>query len=316
MAYRPEEMANFESVQRLFGKVSDGSKKVFAIGLAHYANYMGSDPDTIIDDRKRTWRDGLIQLDEDIKRIHEEKFSGFAAYLKGLTPPLSSNSVKTYMSAASAFYGRNFYPLIKPEIPAAHNIRILHTPTLQEMGVLLTTVDDDPLKMGAMAAAFQSGQSASDLLALRWDSQSPQFGTVKEQLERGIVHIHATRVKSGVEYDSFLGHLTVSILKRDDYQKTDPLVFPLSVRKLELIFQKASRKAKLVGVTSPHAARRFFTTQLKMAGFNESLVESWTAHALTGVRGSYFKPSPEAQLQEYKRAERFLTPPQYQEVLS
>jgi integrase len=321
--FAPKDMFQYKSAKRLFDNIREGSRDVFAIGLARYCTYMQMNPDQIMEDRKKTVREGIINNDIEVQRQHEEKYAGFAAYLQDLKKAdgsgLSPNTIQSNMTAAAAFYSRNYFPLQKPQRPDAYNVRPLHVPTAEEVGKMLQLVSDSPLKMGVIAGAFQSGMGAGDLTRVKWSDESDTYGTLRDQLRNGLVlegktypllHIQRVRGKTHVRFDTFVGRLTTNILKHKDYPQ-DERVFPVSVRYFERIVKDASEEAKLFGQTTPHCFRKAFTTILKMANFNSDMVEMWTAHALSGVRSAYFKPPVTEQLKLYLEAEKRLTPPQF-----
>jgi integrase len=321
--FAPKDMFQYKSARRLFDNIREGSRDVFSVGLARYCTYLQMNPDQIFEDRKKTVRDGIINNDIELQRQHEEKYAAFATYLQNIKRAdgsgLSPNTIQSNMTAVAAFYSRNYFPLQKPQRPDAYNIRPLHVPTLEEVGKMLELVSDDPLKMGVIAGALQSGMGAGDLTRVKWSDVSDTYGTLRDQLKNGLVlegktypllHIQRVRGKTHIRFDTFLGRLTVNILKHEDYPQ-DERVFPISVRYFERVVEDVSKKAGLSGQTTPHSFRKAFTTTLKMANFNSDMVEMWTGHALSGVRSAYFKPPVTEQLKLYLEAEKRLTPPQF-----
>lgn len=323
LEFKPKDMYQYKSAKRLFDNIREGSKDVFSIGLSRYCTFMQMNPDEILQDRKKTQSDGITKQDEEIKRAHEDKFAEFGRWLlkvkKVNGESLAPNTIQSNMTAAAAFYSRNYYQLQKPERPDAYNVRPLHVPTVEEFGKMLQLLSDSPVKMGVVSGAFQSGMGAGDLIKVKWTDVSDTYGSLREQFDNGItlegkvyplLHIQRVRGKTHIKFDTFVGRLTTNILKLPDYPKSD-YVFPVSVRYFERIVEDVSKEAKMFGQTTPHCLRKAFTTTLKMANMNSDIVEAWTGHSLGGVRSAYFKPPVSEQLKLYLEAEKKLTPPQF-----
>jgi integrase len=326
--FTPKDMYQYKSAKRLFDNIREGSREVFAIGLARYCTFWQKNPDEIILDRKITRKAGIEAMDEEIETTHEEKFAEFSRWLTGIKQangnPLSPNTIQSNMTAAAAFYSRNYGQLQKPERPDAYNVRPLHVPTPEETGKMLQILEGNPAKMAVVAGAFQSGMGAGDLVRVKYSDVSDTYGSVREQLDNGIsfegknyplLHIQRIRGKTRIRFDTFLGRLTTSILKRQDYPQSE-YVFPVSVRYFERIVEDASKQEKMFGQTTPHCLRKAFTTTLKLANMNSDVIEAWTGHSIGGVRQAYYKPPVSEQLRLYLEAEKKLTPPQFSSLLT
>lgn len=85
-------------------------------------------------------------------------------------------------------------------------------------------------------------------------------------------------------------------------------LFPCTARNVNKFLRSLSIRAGLDWIVSSHDLRKYFITQMKLAGLNETLVEYWVGHALGRVRGAYFIPPVEEQLRLYREAERWLEP--------
>lgn len=313
-----EDIENDPTAQRLRDKIETSTwKKSFRRGLTDYCNFVGMRPSDILKDRKETFKSD----DEEIRRKHEELFDKFRAHLQTLhsqqnrKKKLSSATVAHALTAVNAFYHRNYYPLIEVEIPASYTERPLHIPSPEELGLMILNMKD-PIHKVALVAAAQSGLGEAELLNVRWDMTSGEFGPVKRQLTsnpHGIIHIHMVRGKTHIPFDTYFGHETVRILKLEETPKDAETLFPMSIRSFEDAVRDVSEELKMEGETTPHAMRKFFTTRLKMArinspAFNNDLVEYWTGHSLGRVRGSYFAPSVPEQVELYLEAEPRITP--------
>jgi integrase len=145
------------------------------------------------------------------------------------------------------------------------------------------------------------------------DALQVTYGQVAEQLKAGALPIHLSvlRQKTKVRYDTFFGKEAAEALK--EYLASKPGIdgsdrlFPLCDRAVNRVLERASLKVGLSPPLSAHCLRKFFVTQLKMAGCNESLVEYWVGHQLAGSKEAYFIPSVESQREVYRKYEASLS---------
>jgi integrase len=117
-------------------------------------------------------------------------------------------------------------------------------------------------------------------------------------------------------FDTFFGkmasealreHLKNPLRENLKKQKRD-LIFSCSLRNINDFLSRISTRAGLDWYVRSHDLRRYFNTNMKLSGVNESLVEYWIGHSLGGSKGAYLVPPVEEQLKVYKQAEKRLEP--------
>ena len=167
-------------------------------------------------------------------------------------------------------------------------------------------------------AQSQSGVGLKELLAIRWDTMSRAYGTVKKQVFEGnglgVVHIDFVREKETLKFDTFFGTMTLTELKT--LTPDGGPLFDISRSYYEQIVKDAAKDAKIDGDVTPHSLRRFFETRLKMLGVlrpelgsvDPDLIEYWMGHSLGGQKKSYFIPPPQEQAKIYSRVQVQLEP--------
>ena len=319
-ALSQEDIERFTTAKRLKDSVKPSSwDKLYRRVLTDYCNFLGKTPDEVMEDRKRTMR----HPDEDVQRTHEELLQDFRRYLEekrnqlNRHKKLSSNYISSSLNVVVAFYDENYKPLVKPKVPSGVVEKPIHVPTPEELGMILKGIENPEHRMIALAQS-QSGVGLKELLAIRWDTLSRAFGTVKRQVfgENGlqVIHIDFVREKETVKFDTFFGTSTLTYLKG---LKADggPL-FDISRSYYETVVKDAAKEAEIPGDVTPHSLRRFFETRLKMLGVlrpelgsvDPDLVEYWMGHSLGGQKGSYFVPPPQEQAKIYARVQVQLEP--------
>jgi len=166
-----------------------------------------------------------------------------------------------------------------------------------------------PMHKAYVLCQAQSGLSVSDILRV-------SFGDVAKQLEEDvdIIHLKMQRAKRPELgwFDTFFGNMATKLLKeylstRHNLKPTDR-IFPCTSRNVNYFLTRMSTDAGLDWKVSSHSLRRFFNTNLKLAGVNESLVEYWMGHSLGRVRNAYLVPPVEEQVKLYRKAQDMLEP--------
>ena len=264
----------------------------------------GKDPDTLILERKRHFKS-----DDDFeRRQHEELATKFINELgaHGAT----SNTIATALGAVRSFYKANYMPLVEVIVPSGLAEKSYRLPFPKDLKAM---VEAAPLRAATwICCQKDSGMGIGDLLQVRWDYESPVYGTVKEQLKQGISPIHLFIVRKKVmrfKFDTFFGEDAVTFLNEyADFSK--PRVFDISERTA----RDDVKNAGIVGGT--HVLRKFFDTylstglatalskrkQLNASGLSEFLIEYWKGHSLGKVRGAYRIPPPQLQRELYVEA--------------
>ena len=319
-ALTQEDIERFITTKRLRESVKPSSwNKLYRRILTDYCNFLGKTPDEIMEDRKKTLR----HPDEDVQRTHEEILMDFRRHLEerrnqlNRHKKLSSNYISSSLNVVVAFYDENYKPLVKPKVPAGVVEKPIHVPTPEELAMILKAVGSPEHRMMVLAQA-QSGVGLKELLAVRWDTLSRAFGTVKKQVFEGnglgVVHIDFVREKESIKFDTFFGEKTLAYLKT--MKPNGGPLFDISRSYYEEIVKDAAKGVGIDGDVTPHSLRRFFETRLKMLGVlrpelgsvDPDLVEYWMGHSLGGQKGSYFVPPPQEQAKIYARVQVQLEP--------
>lgn len=262
------------------------------------------DPDTLILERKRHLKSG----DDFVRRQHEELATKFINLLgKG---GASSNTIATALGAVKAFYRDNYVPLVGIIVPSGLPKRRYRLPSPKE---LRDIVEAAPLRVATWICCQKDcGMGIGDLIKVRLGWESPVYGTIKEQLKKGMcpIHLYIVRKKTmGFYFDSFFGEDAVTMLNEYvDFSR--PRIFDVA----EKTIREDAKKAGIVGGT--HILRKFFNTYVKMAvagalfkrgeldaaGISDTLVEYWTGHSLGKVKAAYNIPPVQLQREIYMEA--------------
>jgi integrase len=238
------------------------------------------------------------------QRKHEEKVMSFINFLVQ-ERKLAPGSARLALAAMRSFYKHNYSALEVRSPRLSWKVRAKRPPTKEELRNLVK-VASKPLHRAIILFLSQTGMSISDALQVT-------YGQVAEQLKAGAspVHLSVLRQKTKVRYNTFFGRepseaLREYLASRAGLGVSEPL-FPIGGRAVDHFLQLASVRAGIDPTMSAHCLRKFFVTQLKMAGCNESLVEYWVGHQLAGSKEAYFIPSVEAQREVYRKYEASLS---------
>jgi len=304
---RAEALLKFESVQRWLSYVAAerfgeraSTNHTYLRFLEEFCRFAGKTPDKLIAERQRESK----SEDEMERRKHEEMAMSFVNFLVQ-ERKLAPGSARLALAAVRSFYKHNYSPLVLRGPRLGWKVRTKRPPTREELRNLVK-VASTPLHGAIIIFLSQTGMSISDALQVT-------YGQVAEQLEAGAspVHLSVLRQKTKVQYDTFFGGEASEALKeyltsRPNIDGSEPL-FPIGDRAVDHFLQLASVRAGIDPTMSAHCLRKFFVTQLKMAGCNESLVEYWVGHKLAGSKEAYFIPSVEGQREVYRKYEASLS---------
>jgi integrase len=303
---RAEALLKFESVQRWLSYVAAerfgeraSTNHTYLRFLEEFCSFAGKSPDELIAERQRQ----LKSTDEMEQRKHEETAMSFINFLVQ-ERRLAPGSAKLALAAVRSFYKHNYSALVLKSPRLGWKIRAKRPPTREELRNMVK-VASKPLHRAIILFLSQTGMSISDALQVT-------YGQVAEQFKAGAspVHLSVLRQKTKVRYDAFFGKEASEALK--EYLATrnpdgSDRLFPLCDRAVNRVLERTSLKVGLSPPLSAHCLRKFFVTQLKMAGCNESLVEYWVGHQLAGSKEAYFIPSVESQREVYRKYEASLS---------
>lgn len=284
----------YESVKRWLTKLQaksrslDFSKSSTKRGglywLIKYCKFLKTNPDTLMEDRVKN----LESKSERVRRQHEEHVEEFSLMLEN--NKYAPNSVATAIGMIRSFYKSNYAQLIEVSAVRPYNVRPFKVPTLRELKKLCKKADISTKAW--ILSQVNSGLANIDLLSLSLSTLSSEYGTIKTQLKKGTVpiHIEIRRQKTSERTHSFFGPNAIEALNEYVNLKARGRIFRMSVRSIQQKVKAAAIRAKVatkeVPVT-PYSFRKFFNTQMKLAGMNEALVELMMGHSIGRVRSAY-----------------------------
>jgi len=294
----------FSSISlRRGGSVSVSTRKTFTVYLKRFFEFCGQTPDEMITQRMADWRSDDIF----VRRRHEEKVMEFAQYLND--EGYSSNTVSTAIGAIRSFYRTNYLPMTEVNVPSGRPIREYKVPTKEE---LIKAIDraNIPWHKGFMILTKDSGISLQDMLALTIDDGSPRYGTISEQVKKGLVPIvlNIVREKTRFKYTSFLGEDSYEVLNNKfafpivkySYMTRDKLLLPYAGSTIREAMARIGDHFSWKSFC-PYSLRKWFRTELTLDDCNDALIETWMGHSLGRVKAAYIIPPIERQMQTYKR---------------
>jgi site-specific recombinase XerD len=290
---------DYDSVQSWLTKLkkksdSPNTRKTYLTALRQFCEYAGMTPDELITEKKQTRGfEPEDRLDRWFGELTEKK--------------LTRNTCVTKYNAIRSFYKKatRKTELQMDDAPSSWTEREDPPLTREDLGRLYEAARR-PMHKAYILCQAQSGLGVSDLLRVPLEE-------VAKQVESGQDYVHL-RMLRGKEkqlgfFDTFFGTMAVEAIKEYVMQKElEDVLFPCTSRNVRDFLQRLSNKADFECAVHSHRLRKFFLTNLKMAGLNETLVEYWMGHKLGKVRSAYFKPPMDEQLRLYKQAEKRLEP--------
>lgn len=280
---------------------SESTAKTYKLFLERYLKFTRSKPDELIADRAKT----LKSEDMFVKRKHEEMLDRFFKQME--KDKYSRNTCVLAFATVRSFYKANYVKLevVSPETWVTKSYRAIRKKDLKAM-----VEAADFTGQSYILCQASSGISIEDLLAVTLDTESEVYGTIKQQLREGIrpVNIHLRREKSKQlgYFDTFISTEAADVLDEYIGKRSKGGLWGYSKRHIQRIVTNVADAAGLKGV-STHSLRKFFTTQMKLADVNESIVEHMVGHTLGGSKGAYFIPPVEELRKKYVLVEPSLT---------
>jgi len=299
------QLESFESVKRWETRLNRKSgslntRDAFLGWLSRFCAFADVDPDQLVSERQAD----LKSEDVFVRKRAEDRLDRWFSQLE--KQGYARNTCVQAYAAVRSFYKSNHLPLEVGEPVQRWPAKEQREFTREHLRQLLDVSKKAKQRAIVMCQA-QSGLGVSDLFGLT-------YGQVRPQLDEGRDHIHL-RLLRGKEkqigyFDTFFGAQAVGYLRkyiesRKTWRDEDKL-FPVSPRGYNKVLEMLSRRAKLPFTVSTHLLRKFFSTYMKL-GANETYVEYWMGHSLSRVRGAYFNPTQEVQLEKYKQAEPNIT---------
>lgn len=315
------ELLKFTSIQKMIasmrakrgGDPAKSTEEGFLTYINRYVDFFGKQkgiknptPDLIMEHRKKT----LESKDEAERREHEEIVMAFMNMLrqeKVRGKPSSSGKVAFALTSIRALYRANWKPLKGIPTPSIIVETDYKVPTPQELADACA-VADDRLRTYILVAK-DCGMSPGDLLSLTGKERSSRWGTVKEQIKKGICPIHIRIIRAKVKtrigfYDTFVGEDGFEALQQWlRYRRVFRTFFNIGIRQLQTDFKTFGLKKMGWHNFVPKSCRKYFDGQLTLDDMNEALIEYFMGHSLSRVKGAYIveklKAHPEELRQKY-----------------
>jgi len=258
-------------------------------------------PDQIIEQRRKELKSG----DEFQRRHHEELAEKFSLFMREKG---TLNSSSTSLGWIRSFYRHNYLELRDLSVPKGFPTRASKVPTLVELAKLCEYAP--PRERAWILCQAESGLANIDLLALSLSDESPEFGSIKNQLKNGQIplHIRIFRRKTAATglgfFDTFFGKNAVEAL--NEYVFWDkPKLFGVTDRHMAFLVKKIAVKAGVGSSEVPirlYSFRKFFATFMSLAGVNSQLVHRWLGHSLGKRDEAYVQPPVKEQMEVYLKA--------------
>jgi len=268
--------------------------------LKCYCEFLKTNPDSLMEDRIRS----LESTNQVLRRKHEEYVEDFIIHLrnkkvKTRNGTYAPNTVATAIGMVRSFYKSNYVELKEVTSIRPYPVRPYKVPTLKDVAKICKKAYPD-IKAWILCQ-FESGLANADLLALKLNTESSEFGTIRKQLKKGTtpIHLEIRRQKTQERTDSFFGPNAIDALNNFlDFNRRGVLFGKgMSERTIQkrviAIAIKTHVATKKVPIT-PYCLRRSFNTLMKLGrpdlnipGMNEALVERMMGHSIGRVRSAY-----------------------------
>ena len=287
-----------------------GSRALYMYGLAEFQKFY---------QQQGTVSDFLDRLEEDLKRtgwrekqmVALETLQQFTDYLEARK--LSPNSVRSYVSSVQRLCKFFQMPVslldVKLPDPAVQSKK--HSWNLEQIDKFIELFND-PMHKAQAAFLFQSGLSLVDNLSL-------EYQDISEEYEQGIspICLDLTRHKTGVEFITFAGSWSVSLLRiylNGKHLEPKERLFQTTKESVDAYFRV--RGKQFLGSYStarnpcrPHSLRSAFKTLSNRANVVENfIVEYFMGHDVHDMDKTYTSMDREGWRETYKMIEPFLDP--------
>jgi len=302
-----------EAVEYWMGELSgksDSTKEKYFDYFKRFADWLGEDPEEIIQNRREDVRSDDVR----VQRRYESKLLSYITYLK--QKGYSTSTQQVAFAAVSSFFEMNYLPLRmrRGDYPSGDSMGY-RAATKEDILRLLDAAGDDSRLRAVILFLKDSGLRVSDLVRLR-------FRDVSKYLEEGdeFIPLQIVTKKNGILAKTAIGPEAVTALKNylahrregtraidsEDIAEHAPLfkarandVRHLSRSSVSSTFNYLVAKAGLGGEISAHSLRKFTETKLEAAGVNPNWVDQIIGHRLPGSRGNYSRPEDDDLFQVY-----------------
>jgi len=330
-----DDLLEYETVRRWIDDVSmrntaaPSTTRLYLRGLRHYIDFLGMDPDAIIDECMNGENvNGRTQF-----QIHKEHLTRFFVHEKERN---SHNTARGKHAIARSFYRSNdvVLPVKTPQFIPENLDRV---PDKDELNTMVS-VCGSALERAILLLSAQSGQRSGVISAIT-------YGMVKHDLEGDHIPVRVDVpgnlcdsrgqrvVKRRVSYVFLFGRESAEALKaylterrsRGDTITDDSLLFvsekkyngehrPMDRDAINKVVKRAAVKAGLQvlvkGKRAPihhHSLRKFYQTAMEHAGISKSWFDYMMGHKIAGLDSSYSRPTLAQLVDGYSRAEPYLS---------
>lgn len=323
-------------VRRVFGSLSNSSKRNYYAYFKVYSEWTGKDPKDLWVEPWETIRDRIV----DFRLLLEEQ---------GKAP----NTIAAYTTCIRRFYEYNniifkgkFFTNGKGKQVKEQNEKELITPQMLREILEIAT----PMEKAMFISQFQSGLGANELCNLKIkDVAKIEDSKVNLRIEDGLIKLKLIRGKTNVKFITFLGHDAIEFLQKwidlrqsgkvllnrelsegakikskDDflfvaYAKRErewsgitPTTYAKylrnRVRQLGWISDDNMKERGQLNAFRPHALRMSFSVLCKhKAKLKWDFVEHMLGHKFGMTDSAYIKFDEEELKKAYKEAEPFLS---------
>ena len=301
------DISNQDSIKRMLvsisarkGRaVSESTRITYFIYIRRFCDFCGKTPDDLIEERMIDWKSNDIF----IRRRHEERLKEFADYLR--EKGYSSNTIATATGAIKSLYASNYHQMIGVHIPSGHAVREYKIPTTEELRQAIDLARM-PWHGAFMTLTKDCGISLQDMLALKVIDGSPIYGSIADQLKKGLVplHLQIVREKTRFKYSTFLGEDSFNVLNDDaifpDMDSHNKRLFPYAHSTIQNGMKVIGKYLGWKHFT-PYSLRKWFRTQLTLSDMNEALIETMMGHSLGKVKEAYLVPPPQKLIEIYEK---------------
>ena len=292
---------------------AESTKKKYTTVMKSFCEWTGKDAEQIYQERKQDLKSGEIEE----RMRYERELVHFIEYLKR-EKNYSTASQQIFWAGVKSFFDVAYLPLStrKNDYPSGQAIghRSITKTELRKL-VQLKTMS---LRSKAIIYCLKdSGLRVSDLIRLR-------YGDIKKELEKGetVLSIKILTQKSKVLAKTYFGEETTNLLKEyfearkmgtrriqgENISENSPLIRrrdnfkPMSRTGVCSLVAMYIGKIGFSGELSAHSLRKYTQTQLEVAGLRMNWTKQILGHRLSGVEGSYSRPSDTMLREAYEKA--------------
>lgn len=328
-------LLDFKSVKKVMSHLrsktdSDATKRQYLYSIKYFCDFMGKNPDELIEERKIH----RISKDFDLRISHEEKLK---ECFDVLDEKRSRSHSRNMVIGVKCLYSAN---MLKLEVPTPRKI-VTNTDKVPSLQDLKLMVDDSesPVMRTLLIFSAQSGQRNGVIRSMR-------YGMVRRGLEAGecplkidvapeLRDAKGVKInKNRVSYFFLIGHDAIDALKsyldfrRSRGEQIDDTSFlfvtekkwkgeyrPLDAGAIDILVRRAAINSGFIEeikntTTSTrypfrhHCLRKFYQTAHEQAGTTKAWFDFLMGHSLDDVTKAYSHPTEENLKEAYLDAEK------------